>query len=91
MFSIFNGFTQIDRTKSSVRRRYSARYVVHRDYLGDCKKLFGTPVQDLASKTLNCQKEAATRLTLEDPVFHILEEQKMVGIERSIYSFFDKF
>uniref|UniRef100_A0A2N9FAB1 Anaphase-promoting complex subunit 4 WD40 domain-containing protein n=1 Tax=Fagus sylvatica TaxID=28930 RepID=A0A2N9FAB1_FAGSY len=68
---------KIDRTKSSVRRRYSARYVVHRDYLGDCKKLFGTPVQDLASKTLNCQKEAATRLTLEDPVFHILEEQKM--------------
>lgn len=83
-------FTQIERKKSSVKRRYSARYVVRRDYVGDCKKLFGKPVRDLAGKTLNHQEEAATRVTQEDPVFHILEEQKMVGIERSVYSVFDK-
>lgn len=83
-------FTQIERKKSSVKRRYSARYVVRRDYVGDCKKLFGKPIRDLAGKTLNHQEEAATRVTQEDPVFHILEEQKMVGIERSVYSVFDK-
>ena len=83
-------FTQIDRKKSSVKRRYSARYVVQRDYIGDCKKLFGTPFRDSAGKTLNNQEEAATCVTQEDPVFHILEEQKMVSIERSVYSVFYK-
>ncbi|KAM3689728.1 hypothetical protein ACB098_09G070500 [Castanea mollissima] len=68
---------KIERKKSSVKRRYSARYVVQRDYVGDCKKLFGTPVRDSAGKTLNHQEEAATCVTQEDPVFHILEEQKM--------------
>nr|POE90882.1 mitogen-activated protein kinase-binding protein 1 [Quercus suber] len=68
---------KIERKKSSVKRRYSARYVVKRDYIGDCKKLFGTPVRDLAGKTLNHREETATRVTQEDPVFHILEEEKM--------------
>lgn len=65
-----------------MRRRYSTKYVVHCDYLGDC---FGTPVRDLASKTLHCQEEATTHVTLKDPLFHALEEQKMVGVNRSFY------
>jgi hypothetical protein len=85
MFSIYNVFAQIERRESSVRRRYSTKYVVHRDYLGDCKKLFGTPARDLASKTLHCQEEATTHVTLKDPLFRVLEEQKMVGVKRSIY------
>ncbi|XP_041026151.1 mitogen-activated protein kinase-binding protein 1 [Juglans microcarpa x Juglans regia] len=63
--------------KSSARRRYSTKYVVHRDYLGDRTQLFGTPVLELAGKTLNCQEEAAMHVRLEDASFHVLEQQKM--------------
>jgi hypothetical protein len=85
MFSMYNVFAQIERRKSSVRRRYSTKYVVHHDYLGDSKKLFGTPVRDLASRTLHYQEEATTHATLKDPLFHVSEEQKMVGVKRSFY------
>lgn len=78
-------FTQTEIRKSSARRRYSTKYVVHRDYLGDHAQLFDTPVLELAGKTLNCQEEAAMHVTFEDGSFHALEEQKMVGVMRSVY------
>lgn len=66
---------QIESGRSSVRRKHSARYVVYRDYLGGCKRLFDSPFQGLGSKMLNSKEES-----LEAPSFRIMDEQQKLDL-----------
>ena len=86
MYSFFLGFLvlsmfgmsyclQIESGRSSVRRKHSARYVVYRDYLGGCKRLFDSPFQGLGSKMLNSKEES-----LEAPSFRIMDEQQKLDL-----------
>ncbi|PON63709.1 WD repeat containing protein [Trema orientale] len=71
-FSSLSSMHKIERGKS-IRRRHSARYVVHRDYLGGCKRLFDSPLKSLGGKIFNCPEE-----TLEDPSFRVSVEKQIV-------------
>lgn len=70
--AFFFFFLQIERGKS-IRRRHSARYAVHRDYLGDCKRLFVSPLKSLGREILNCPEE-----TLEEPSLQVSVGQQIV-------------
>ncbi|XP_030479012.1 uncharacterized protein LOC115696243 isoform X1 [Cannabis sativa] len=51
---------------NSIRRRHSARYVVHQDYLGGCIRLFDSPLKSSGGKILNFPEE-----TPEEPSYPV--------------------
>lgn len=64
---------QVDTSKSSVRRRYSARYVVRRNYPGDCKRLFDTPANE-GGISLKYGRDVKCHTTYENPEIQNLDE-----------------
>lgn len=71
MFSV-----QIKSKKSSVRR-FCARYVLQRDYPGDCKKLFGTPIRNMTDENKCSEDEAATHIISEDRCLQVMEVEEV--------------
>ncbi|XP_037495031.1 mitogen-activated protein kinase-binding protein 1 [Jatropha curcas] len=63
--SLSTSCCKVERSRSSVRRRYSARYILQRDYHGDCKRLFDTPDRE-GGKTLKYGGETVPHNTSEN-------------------------
>ncbi|KAK3226204.1 hypothetical protein Dsin_006066 [Dipteronia sinensis] len=62
--------TDVEKSKSTRRRRFSSQYVVLQDYNG-CKRLFGTPVRNVGGETLNCGEKSATQFASENPAIQM--------------------
>ncbi|KAJ7961294.1 mitogen-activated protein kinase-binding protein 1 isoform X1 [Quillaja saponaria] len=75
-FGSLSTINKIERRKSSMRR-YSARYVLKQDYLGGCRRLFGTPDKGMASKTKNCKEETSTHVKSENPLEDSWKQQEL--------------
>ncbi|OWM81749.1 hypothetical protein CDL15_Pgr007787 [Punica granatum] len=60
---------KIERQESSARKRYSSRFFVRRNYIGDWKKFVGSPGQNFGHKNLYCPKESKNL-----PSYPILED-----------------
>ncbi|KAJ9180608.1 hypothetical protein P3X46_008827 [Hevea brasiliensis] len=83
-FCSLSASCKVERSTSSVRRRYSARYVVRRDYHGDCKRLFDTPANE-GGITLKYGVETKLHTTLENPVIQNPEEvQEMNSCKQEV-------
>lgn len=70
--------SKVERVKSSLRKRLSSQYVVRRDYLGGCKRLFDTPVKKLTGNTLKCMVESANHVKLENLSYQSSKEQQTI-------------
>ncbi|KAK7395150.1 hypothetical protein VNO78_15694 [Psophocarpus tetragonolobus] len=53
------------KSRNSLVRRLSARYIVQWDYPGDCKKLFSSPVENMSGRK-SSKDEVATNIISED-------------------------
>ncbi|KAG8649411.1 hypothetical protein MANES_08G087700v8 [Manihot esculenta] len=72
-FCSLSASSKVDTSKSSVRRRYSARYVVRRNYPGDCKRLFDTPANE-GGISLKYGRDVKCHTTYENPEIQNLDE-----------------
>ncbi|KAI8015324.1 Mitogen-activated protein kinase-binding protein 1 [Camellia lanceoleosa] len=60
--------------KSSVRKSYSAQFVLRKDLLRGQKKLFDTPIRDLGGESMKEGKEVTSLAMQQDPQILGLEE-----------------
>ncbi|KAK4270452.1 hypothetical protein QN277_023488 [Acacia crassicarpa] len=60
-------------TRKSLLHRYSARFFVQHHGPGDCKRLFSTPVRNIADKTSNYDRDATNHSVLENASSRMME------------------
>ncbi|XP_010654199.1 uncharacterized protein LOC100240770 isoform X2 [Vitis vinifera] len=77
-FSNLSTVPKTEGRKSSGRRRFSARFVVRQDCIGDCSRLFETYIKDLGSETLNCGEESSLHSIFKNPSIPGLEEPQLI-------------
>ncbi|KAK7256868.1 hypothetical protein RIF29_30412 [Crotalaria pallida] len=64
------------KSRNSSVRRFSARYVVQRDYPGDCKKLFSSPIGNRTNKCKSSEDEAANHIS-EDRSLEVMQIEEV--------------
>ncbi|XP_058078661.1 uncharacterized protein LOC131226990 [Magnolia sinica] len=66
-FSNLSTLLKVEGRRSSARRSFSSRFVVHRDQLTGCKSLFEMTAENLGAEDLNCCDEAVHQSSQGDP------------------------
>ncbi|CAL5335071.1 unnamed protein product [Camellia sinensis] len=73
-FGDLSGRLKTEERKSSVRKSYSAQFVLRKDLLRGQKKLFDTPIRDLGGESMKEGKEVTSHAMQQDPQILVLEE-----------------
>ncbi|KAJ4704500.1 mitogen-activated protein kinase-binding protein 1 isoform X1 [Melia azedarach] len=75
-FSSLSTTHAVEKRKSTVRRRFSSQYVVRRDYSGDSKRLFDTPIKNYRHDTLHCGDKSASHVKSANVAFQVKDSFK---------------
>eukprot|EP00268_Persea_americana_P034554 TRINITY_DN34183_c0_g1_i4.p1 TRINITY_DN34183_c0_g1~~TRINITY_DN34183_c0_g1_i4.p1 ORF type:complete len:921 (+),score=200.33 TRINITY_DN34183_c0_g1_i4:1022-3784(+) len=78
-FSNLSTSLKVEGRKSSARRSFSARFVVCRDRLTGCKRLFETSTENLGTEDFSCCDEAAHLISSRDLTDCLSNEQLSDG------------
>ncbi|CAL0302643.1 unnamed protein product [Lupinus luteus] len=65
------------KSKNTPVRRFSAAYVVHRDYTGDLNKLFSSPIRNRNDKSKNSKDENKTNVISENRSLHQMANEEV--------------
>ncbi|XP_019450724.1 PREDICTED: mitogen-activated protein kinase-binding protein 1 [Lupinus angustifolius] len=65
------------KSKNTPVRRFSAAYVVQRDYTGDLNKLFSSPIRNRNDKSKNSKDGNETHVISENRSLHLMENVEM--------------